>query len=114
MRLLDVLVIISVVVAALVVYHVQFVVPALKNSPPPLEIYVVDIGKELDQARTEAIKALYAGESVDPKEFIKGVRDRIRERLAMLPPNVIVLDRSVVLKGAVPVEAALLGKGAKK
>ena len=96
---------ISVVVAALVIYHVQFIVPALKNSPPPLEIYVVDLNEELKKAQQEAITALLAGKSVDPEEVVKTVRERIKERLTMLPPNVIVLDKSIVLKGAVPVEA---------
>lgn len=100
---LDILTIISIVVAALVLYHVRFVVPAT-TLPPPIEIYVVDMDTELKAAKQQAVRAMWAGEEVDVEQLIKNVRKEMARKLLALPPNAIVLDKSVVLKGGVPVE----------
>jgi len=94
----------SIVLTVLAVYHWWAIAPLMENDSPSLEVYVVDLDKELAKAREKAVYAMWAGENVDPEEVVKNVRRKIKGKLSNLPPNAIVLDSSVVLKGGLPVD----------
>ena len=98
MKLVDWLLVVLMTLVAIFVYHNVFVKSVTKRA---CLIYVVDLDRLIDEERQKAILEAMRGRRPSSAQVAEEVRRKLGVLLGEVPPNAIVLDKAVVLKGGV-------------
>jgi len=92
----DVLLALIISAVSIAVYHAWVVMPMMESRP---RIYTVNVDALIEKARQQAVNAILEGKRVDPDTITAAIRMDLARRLKRLPPDVMVLDSSAVLRG---------------